>query len=200
MDNDTILPPKYEVWGQSNVFTGVCHSVHGGGGVCLPTMPRGRQTPWPGGRQPQARRQSPLARRQNPSEGRPPSESRRAVRILLECILILKRLSWKYVHITLSWELLLMDGFRCRPSYSLWHPASRLQSRDLCCVFGSQKHMLGAQLSVNNLNKYEQFVLIFLSATEKMYGSMVACIQWSRCNIQRWLWGYLGSSSYMSRK
>ena len=32
------LPPANEIWGQGNVFTHVCHSVHRGGGGWLPSM------------------------------------------------------------------------------------------------------------------------------------------------------------------
>ena len=78
----------------------------------------------------------------------------------------------KYVHITFGWVLLLMDSFRCRPSYSLWHSTSRLQSRYLYCVFRSKKNMFRAQLSVNNLNKYEECLQNFLSSTAKLYGSI----------------------------
>ena len=30
------LPPAYEVWGQGNIFTGMCHSVHGVCGSAFP--------------------------------------------------------------------------------------------------------------------------------------------------------------------
>ena len=80
---------------QGNVFTGACHSVHGVG-VCLTTMPR--QTASPAGKQTILRRQT---------------VNRRAVSILLECILvvsqnfIMKVFLWEKILGNILWEIIL---------------------------------------------------------------------------------------------
>ena len=101
-----IITVRKRSLGQGNVFTPVCHSVHGGGGssqhamgrgVCIPTCngggvhtplgrhPLGRNSPWaetpPGQAHPQA--DTPWA---DPISRRP---LKQAVRILLECTLVL---------------------------------------------------------------------------------------------------------------
>ena len=67
-DWKTFLLPAAMKLGQGNVFTGVCHSVHRGEGVCLSacwdtTTPRSRHPPWdqtPPGSRPPKQTQPPL--------------------------------------------------------------------------------------------------------------------------------------------
>ena len=84
-DRSSLLPPANEVWGQSNVFTPVCQSFCSHGGVCpiacWETHPL-RQTP-------------PIGRHSPPGQTPPPPRilrytiNKQAVRILLECLLVL---------------------------------------------------------------------------------------------------------------
>ena len=68
--------------GQGNIFTPVCHSVHGGGeSACTGSLYPGKSAPGRGGL--------------HPGVGKPPPHwilrdtvNERAVRILLECILV----------------------------------------------------------------------------------------------------------------
>ena len=86
-------------WGQGNVFTPVCHSVHWGRG-CLPQCMLGYTPLWadtlpwvdtPQADAPSLGRQPPLGRHPLPGRHPPPTSRRllqRAIRILLECILV----------------------------------------------------------------------------------------------------------------
>ena len=129
--------------GQGNVFTGVCHSVDGGGGVWLPTMPWDRQTPSslpPARRQtstPPAKRQTPPARRQTPL-----SEDRRSTggwhASYLESILVLGRLHdtriqwvWKPINNFLNSKKLVYSAViftsNVRPGSELTYSSGMLQ-------------------------------------------------------------------------
>ena len=90
---ETLLPAATKL-GQGNVFTSVCDSVHRGG--CLSQCMLGCQPP-PDQRPPWTRQAPPRPGRPPPRPGRHPPGSRRQhtvnerpVRILLECILVLK--------------------------------------------------------------------------------------------------------------
>ena len=101
---DSVFLPAATKLSQGNVFTGVCDSVHGGGGLpqCMLGYPQSRppradplqeQPPPP---QEQIPPQSRPPKSRHPPGSRPPTGSRlrhtvneRPVRILLECILVL---------------------------------------------------------------------------------------------------------------
>ena len=101
---------------EGNVFTGVCQSVHGGGGVwCLPTIPPGSYPPW-----------NRTSLRRTASSGKVlPQQQKRAVRILLECFLVLLFVSGtctlaigRFVTLTDalfgSWDVLWTNHWRAR--------------------------------------------------------------------------------------
>ena len=74
LDSYPLLPAATKL-GQGNVFTGVCDSVHRGGGVCLSacwdtTPPKSRQPP--GSRHPPRSRHDPLEETRPPWEQTPP--------------------------------------------------------------------------------------------------------------------------------
>ena len=93
-----LLPPANEVC-ESYVFTPVCHSVHRGGG--LPQCMLECTSP------PNTRGRTPRDKRQTPSrpEADPPwnqcilgdTGNKRAVRILLECILVYRDYFWEII-------------------------------------------------------------------------------------------------------
>ena len=104
----TFLPPATK-WQQGNVFTPVCHSVHRGalcqGETDTPYTETPGQRP-PGERPPDRDSLHRDPPRQRPSKQRPPPYSNQlVVRILLECILILKIYSpftfYKYFRVKL---------------------------------------------------------------------------------------------------
>ena len=82
---------------QGNVFTPVCHSVHGGGG-CLAEAPPpradtpGQTAPWTNNPLPLGRH--PLGRHN------PPRDGHYRVRILLECILVMSATGSKIIYST----------------------------------------------------------------------------------------------------
>ena len=70
--------------GQGNVFTGICDSVHGGGGGCMPQCMLGCKPPWtrhtppdqahtPRSRPPQTRHTTPRPGTPPPGPGTPPT-------------------------------------------------------------------------------------------------------------------------------
>ena len=124
----TFLPPTNEVC-KGYVFTPVCHSVHWGEG-CLPQCMLGYTSPWadtpsaadiptvadtPCSRHPPPQQQTPHP----PSSRHPPAlcmlgdtGNKRAVRILLECILVSSSFflcwSWLMKYLTWTWQVFTM--------------------------------------------------------------------------------------------
>ena len=93
IDPNWVLPPANEVRGKVvSLHMSVSYSVHGGGGicpiVCWNTHPPGRHPP---GQTP-TQRQTPLSG-QTPPRTLCYAVNKRAVRILLECILVVSHLT-----------------------------------------------------------------------------------------------------------
>ena len=157
---DYILPPANEVW-EGYVFTHVCQSFcsHVGGGVCpsacwdyLPRT-RGRPPPRSRGRQPHPRAEADTPPHEPQADPPPPVQcmmgdtgNKRAVRILLECILI-GNICFRWLLATWTtflpmdskfpnWVIGSMGSFwiLCDSVYRRFCPGGSLSGKPPCCT------------------------------------------------------------------